>query len=57
MFLVADDFDEPMKEFHDYMYGISIDFVEKIEKLPVSKQKEIKALVDEMLADMEKQAI
>ena len=27
--LMADDFDAPMKEFHDYMYNISIKFIEK----------------------------
>jgi len=47
--LIADDFNEPMKEFHDYMYEISIEFIEKIEKLPVSKQNELEALVDEMI--------
>jgi len=32
--LVADDFDAPLKDFHDYMYTMDIDFVEKIESLP-----------------------
>jgi len=46
---MADDFDAPLKEFHDYMYHISIEFIEKIEKLPIEMQDEIESLVDEML--------
>lgn len=51
---MADDFDAPLKEFHDYMYHISIEFIEKIEKLPVDKQQEIEALVDGMLEKIKK---
>jgi len=45
---MADDFDAPLKEFHDYMYNIDIEFIEKIERLPVSKQRELEAIVDTM---------
>jgi len=55
--LMADDFNDPMKEFHDYMYTISVDFVNKIEKLPISKQKIIEKMVDEMLTLPESQTI
>jgi hypothetical protein len=50
-FSMADDFDRPLKEFHDYMYNIDIEFIDKIEKLPFVKQNELEALVDEMLKE------
>jgi len=46
---MADDFDAPLKEFHDYMYRISIEFIDKIEELPVEDQEEIEAILDEKL--------
>ena len=46
---MADDFDAPLKEFHDYMYTISIEFIEKIESLPINMQNEIEASVNVML--------
>jgi hypothetical protein len=45
---MADDFDAPLKEFHDYMYHISIEFIEKIEKLPLSMQQELEEIVNTM---------
>jgi len=47
---MSEDFNEPIKAFHDYSYTIDLKFVEKIESLPVNLQKEIEASVDEMLA-------
>jgi hypothetical protein len=48
--LLADDFNAPLKEFHDSMYNIDIEFINKIEKLSFVKQNELGALVDNMLA-------
>jgi len=45
---MADDFDTLLKEFHDYMYHISIEFIEKIEKLPLSMQQELEEIVNKM---------
>lgn len=45
---MADDFDAPLKEFHDYMYHISIEFIEKIEKLPLNMQQELEEIVNTM---------
>lgn len=50
--LLASDFDAPMKEFHDYMYTVDLDFVNKIEQLPVLAQKKLETIADEMLADL-----
>ncbi len=47
---MSEDFNDPIKAFHDYSYTIDLKFVEKIESLPVDLQKEIEASVDEMLA-------
>ncbi len=44
---MADDFDAPLKEF--YMYRIGIEFIDKIEELPVEDQEEIEAILDEKL--------
>ncbi|OOQ58616.1 hypothetical protein [Mucilaginibacter pedocola] len=52
--LMADDFDAPLKEFHDYMYTMDIDFINKIEKLPVASQMELEAITDEMLVNLKK---
>jgi hypothetical protein len=49
---MAEDFDAPLKEFHDYMYTMDIEFIEKIEKLPVPLQKKLESITDEMLADI-----
>jgi hypothetical protein len=45
---MAPDFDAPLKDFHDYSYNISLEFVEKIERLPTVMQQELEAIVDEM---------
>ncbi len=47
--LMATDFDEPLKEFHDYMYTMDIKFIEKIEALPIPLQNELEMIADEML--------
>ena len=46
-----------MKEFHDYLYEISIELIEKLEKLPVSKQHEIEATIDAILENIGNRAI
>jgi len=51
--IMADDFNAPMKEFHDYMYNMDIDFLNKIEKLPLKFQNEIEGKVDELLKRLE----
>ncbi|MDB5146878.1 MAG: hypothetical protein JWQ57_898 [Mucilaginibacter sp.] len=50
--IMAEDFDAPLKEFHDYMYTMDIEFIEKIEKLPVPLQKKLESITDEMLTDI-----
>lgn len=45
---MADDFDAPLKEFHEYMYRISIDLIDKIENLPSDKQLELEEIVNKM---------
>ena len=47
---MADDFDVPLKEFHDYSYSISVDFIEKIEKLSIQSQEKLEPIADEMLS-------
>ena len=49
--IMADDFDAPMKEFHDYMYNMNIEFINKIEKLPLKKQMELEQITDKMLVE------
>ena len=50
--LMADDVDAPMKEFHDYIYTVDLEFVNKIEKLPVLAQQKLETIADEMLAGL-----
>jgi hypothetical protein len=46
---MATDFDEPLKEFHDYMYTMDIKFIEKIEALPIPMQNELEMIAERML--------
>jgi hypothetical protein len=46
---MSTDFDEPLKEFHNYMYTMDIKFIEKIEALPLSPQDELELIADRML--------
>jgi hypothetical protein len=47
--LIAEDFDAPLKEFHEYMYDIDIEFINKLEKLPLKLQLKLEEEVDQML--------
>lgn len=53
-FTITDDFNEPIKYFHEYMYNMDIEFINKIEKLPLKKQMELESITDEMLAGISK---
>lgn len=55
--LMADDFGAPLKEFHEYMYTVDLDFVNKIEKLPVGLQKKLETIADEMLANLKSEKL
>jgi hypothetical protein len=47
--MMSEDFDAPLKEFHDYMYTMDIKFIEKIEALPLPLQDELELIADRML--------
>ncbi len=52
--IIASDFDEPLKEFHDYMYNVDLKFIEKIERLTIPLQNELESITDEMLETIKK---
>jgi len=50
---MSDDFDAPLKAFHEYSYTMSLEFVNKIEKLTAKQQQELELIADEMLKSNE----
>lgn len=45
---MADNFDAPLEDFHEYMDQTSTGFIEKIANLPLDMQQELEYILNKM---------